>query len=133
MQKIYFWRFVYIKGRFFVFFWWKKLKKTLDMGVALWYNISTSAKGFFLCAHFLKTDGAQKAFPRAAQMGWRGSFQREVHRPPMRRRSNKFYIGGAAKWRMTHALRLLSHAPSASREITTLRKTRKMTRTDWSS
>jgi hypothetical protein len=48
------------------------LKKTIDTGDGLWYNISTSAKGFFLCAHFLKTDGAQKAFPRATQNGLEG-------------------------------------------------------------
>ena len=32
----------------------KNVKKSIDKPFVLWYNLSTSAKEFFCCAHFLK-------------------------------------------------------------------------------
>ena len=55
----------------------KKLKKPIDRAWDLWYNDSTSVKGFFLCAHFQAQDRLSQRHPNT---GVTGTFQREVHR-----------------------------------------------------
>ena len=93
-------------------------------------------KGFFFVRIF---SGDERRMPRNCRSsatrknGLIGAFQREVHGCFFAGSIKKIYMGGAAKWLMTQESRLLWHAPSASREITTRRKTRKMTLTDWSS
>ena len=75
-------------------------------------NDSTSAKGLFCCVLCAKGHTP---------------LQREVHRPLCGQIKFKWEV--PKSWLMMQESRLLSYAPSASREITTQRKTRRMIRT----
>ena len=58
----------------------KNVKKSIDKPFVLWYNLSTSAKEFFCCAHFLGVYGRKSRALCRPTVGLSDAFEREVQK-----------------------------------------------------
>ena len=109
----------------------KNFKKTLDIVVRQWYNVSTSAKGIFCCTRLCQAvkpcDNSKISLishKKRDILRHEGGTQAALS-------SQIKYNGRCRKlWLMKQESRLLWYAQNASREITTQRRTRRTTLTD---